>query len=224
MGRRLGNLLRRTSLATRTMERTVMGVFRDMSGAERALNELRDAGFARDDVSFVTKDRSGTRPEEARGTAGAETKGLTSGALIGALGGGALGWLLGIGALPIPGIGPVLAGGALATALAGAAAGAVAGGLVGTLAGLGVPESEAREYEQAIKEGGVLVTVRSGNDREVERARDILRRAGAEQVDDFRGDRRHIHDAGAEERSAGGRPGDGQTQREGERQREAVSG
>jgi hypothetical protein len=95
----------------------------------------------------------------------------------GGLLGGALGLLVGLGALAIPGIGPVLAGGALATAfglgggtaVAGAGIGAAAGGVLGALVGLGIPEHEAKHFEAGFQAGGVLVTVNGG-----ERALDAL--------------------------------------------------
>jgi uncharacterized protein (TIGR02271 family) len=92
--------------------------------------------------------------------------------------GGVLGLLAGVGALAIPGIGPIIAGGALASTLAGAGIGAAAGGLVGALVGMGVPEEEARYYDRAVREGGILVTVRAPI-RAVE-ARRILRDCGAQ--------------------------------------------
>ena len=89
---------------------------------------------------------------------------------------------MGLGALVIPGIGPVLAGGALATAfgLAGAGIGAAAGGIGGALVGMGIPEEEARYFERGFREGGVLVTV-NGRDQVPEALR-ILERHGADAV------------------------------------------
>ncbi len=82
---------------------------------------------------------------------------------------GALGGLLvGLGALTIPGIGPVIAAGPLAVALStltgvgvGAVAGGVTGGLLGALIGLGIPEQEAHYYAEGVRRGGVLVTVQA---------------------------------------------------------------
>ena len=100
--------------------------------------------------------------------------------------GGALGLLVGIGALAIPGIGPVVAGGMLAsafgitggTAVAGAGIGAATGGIVGALVGLGIPEAEAQHFETGIRAGRTLVTVGAGG-RAME-ALAILRRNGAD--------------------------------------------
>ena len=95
--------------------------------------------------------------------------------VTGALGGGVLGgitgYLVAIGALTIPGIGPVLAAGALAealgvvagTAAVGAGIGAAAGGLVGVLVGMGIPEDEARHFERGLGSEQALVTVKAGD-------------------------------------------------------------
>lgn len=77
-------------------------------------------------------------------------------------GGGVIGLLAGVGALAIPGIGPIIADGALASTLAGAGIGAAAGGLLGALVGMGIPEEDARYFERGFREGGVLVTVQAG--------------------------------------------------------------
>jgi hypothetical protein len=172
---------RGTSSATRYA--TVVGVFNDLAPAEGLLEDLRRAGFDRDQLSIVGKDR-GVR---TGGTTGAEGKAAGAGAVLGGIAGGALGWLLGIGALTIPGIGPVVAAGALATTLGGAAAGAVAGGLLGALVGLGIPEQEARGYEARVREGGVLLVVTANSYEQEENAEEILRRGGAAEVRSYKG-------------------------------------
>ena len=86
-------------------------------------------------------------------------EGATTGALSGGAIGGTVGLLAGIGALAIPGLGPFLAAGPIMAALSGAAAGATAGGVDGGLLGLGIPEYEAKAYEDRIKKGGYLVAV-----------------------------------------------------------------
>lgn len=138
--------------------------------AERAIEELRQAGFHDDQIGFVMKgEETGTKETEVSGGAG--------GAVGGALTGGAVGGVLGaIAAGLIPGIGPVIAGGILAGVLGGAAAGAAAGGLIGALVDAGVPEEEARYYDREFQSGRAIVTVRTGgryND-----AAEILRRYG----------------------------------------------
>jgi hypothetical protein len=73
--------------------------------------------------------------------------------------GGTIGLLAGLGTLAIPGLGPFIAAGPIMAALSGAAAGATAGGLVGALIGMGIPEYEAKAYENRLKNGGYLVAV-----------------------------------------------------------------
>jgi hypothetical protein len=165
---------------------TVAGVFADRDDAERAINALKDAGFSGDQIGVAMRDRTaqGELVEDTGTNVGA---GAATGAVGGGLLGGLVGFLVGVGALAIPGIGPVIAGGALAsafgiaggTAVAGAGIGAVAGGIAGALVGLGIPEAEARYMESGFRRGGVLVTVNAGAGRAVE-AVDLLERYGAD--------------------------------------------
>lgn len=164
---------------------TVAGLFREREAAVAAINDLKDAGFRPDDVGVAMRDRTeqGALAEET-GTKAAE--GATAGAVGGGLLGGLVGFLVGVGALAIPGIGPVVAGGALATAfglgggtaVAGAGIGAAAGGIAGALVGMGIPDEEAKHFETGFREGGVLVTVRAGP-RAME-ALAVLERHGAD--------------------------------------------
>jgi hypothetical protein len=91
--------------------------------------------------------------------------------------------LAGLAGLAIPGIGPILAAGpiaaALGGALGGAGLGAAAGGLIGALTDMGVPEHEARHYEDAVRQGKTLVTVRSEDDAAAERVASIMDSCGA---------------------------------------------
>ena len=96
--------------------------------------------------------------------------------------GGGLGWLVGIGALAIPGVGPFIAAGPIMAALAGAAVGAAAGGLTGALIGLGIPEYEAKQYEGKILKGNMLISVHTEDGDEVDRAKEIFKREGAQDI------------------------------------------
>lgn len=166
-----------------TTGHTVAGVFESQGDAEKALNELKDAGFSPDQVSVVAKDTRETQSMVERSDmAGAETSGAATGALLGGLTGGIAGWLVGIGALAIPGIGPIVAAGALATTLGGAAVGAVAGGLIGALVGAGIPEDDARTYESHVKEGRILITAQAATGQQAEAARDAFDRYGGSDV------------------------------------------
>lgn len=110
--------------------------------------------------------------------------GAKAGAATGAAAGGLGGLLVGLGALAIPGIGPVIAGGAaataIATALTGGAIGAAAGGLTGALVGLGIPENQAKVYNDRLNRGDYLVMI-DGTEDEVRRAETILKRRGIQE-------------------------------------------
>jgi hypothetical protein len=165
---------------------TVAAIFADRNQAERAIDGLRTAGFSGEQIGVALRDRHETG-ELVEDTGTNAVEGAVSGALGGGLLGGVAGFLVGlISALAIPGIGPIVAGGALAsalgaaggTAVAGAGIGAAAGGLVGALSGMGIPEEEARYLETGFRSGGVLVTVNAGH-RAAE-ALGILERHGGE--------------------------------------------
>lgn len=172
------------------MPNTVIAAFSSVNEAENAIETLKSEGYNPKEMTIMMKDR-----EEARAVAndtGADTaKGAVSGATTGGMIGGLTGLLVGIGAITIPGIGPFLAAGPLATALgltgaaattvSGAATGAVAGGLIGALMSLGLSEDDAKVYETTIKEGGVVVAVPS-MENENNHVTQILDDSGATQV------------------------------------------
>jgi len=149
--------------------------------AERIVNQLRAAGFASDDVSVLFPDKTGTR-DFAHEQHTKAPEGAATGAGTGGLLGGGLGWLVGIGALAIPGVGPFIAAGPIMAALAGAAVGAAAGGLTGALVGLGIPEYEAKQYEGKILKGNMLISVHTEDGDEVDRAKEIFKREGAQDI------------------------------------------
>jgi hypothetical protein len=149
--------------------------------AERIVNQLRAAGFAGDDVSVLFPDKTGTR-DFAHEQHTKAPEGAATGAGTGGLLGGGLGWLVGIGALAVPGVGPFIAAGPIMAALAGAAVGAAAGGLTGALVGLGIPEYEAKQYEGKILKGNMLISVHTEDGDEVDRAKEIFKREGAQDI------------------------------------------
>jgi hypothetical protein len=108
---------------------------------------------------------------------GAET--TVAGVATGLTVGGLLGYLAGIGAITVPGFGPLLAAGPLVASLAGAGA---AGGLLAALAGLGLHEDDARRYEGRLREGGILLSVHCDDNGWVDRATSIFKETGAEHV------------------------------------------
>jgi len=134
----------------------VIGLFDKPQDAEGAARALRDAGFK--DISFV-----GNNANNAYDTGDTEAaEGAGAGATGGAVLGGLAGLLVGLGALVIPGIGPVVAAGTLATALGstavGAGIGAASGGLVGGLVGAGVSDDDANVYAEGIRRGGSVLS------------------------------------------------------------------
>jgi len=159
-----------------TTQRTVaVGVFDDAQAAQKAVNELRRVGFREDQIGVVsrhTDEVSGGTAVSERGSKAATgaAAGVATGAGLGAL------WGIGILAGALPVIGPAIAGGALATILSSAAAGAAVAGLTGALIGLGLPEEEARYYEDEFKAGRTVVTVKA--DGRYDEAVAILRRFG----------------------------------------------
>lgn len=158
-------------------ERLIVGMFHDREHAERAIRDLRNAGFTDQDIGVALKGER-SAGELAEGPATHVEEGATTGAVGGGILGGVLGLLAGAGAVVLPVIGPVAAAGWLGATLAGAGIGAAAGGLVGALIGAGIPEEDARYFEAGLTEGRILVTVEPGH-RDVD-AVTILRRHDAD--------------------------------------------
>ena len=157
------------------------GIYPSSLQAERAVDTLISAGFSGNDISVLMPDNEGTR-EFAHEKNTKAPEGTTTGVVTGGAVGGTLGLLAGIGALAIPGVGPLIAAGPLVAALAGVGAGGAVGGLVGALVGMGIPEYEAKRYEGRVKNGGVLLSVHCASSDEVSRAKDVLKGTGADDV------------------------------------------
>lgn len=158
--------------------KTVIGLYKRFEDAQQVVHALRDAGFESSSINMIAGDSQGQYSRYLEGDANqredvgdSAAKGAGVGAVLGGLGG----LLLGLGALAIPGIGPVIAAGPIVAALAGAGVGAVAGGLVGALVDMGVPEEHAQAYADGVKQGGTLVTVQA-EDTRVQIANEILNR------------------------------------------------
>lgn len=185
------------------MNKTVLGVFSSEQAAEQAVQSLRQSGFTTNEISIVSKQRrgqsgggrsgavqnrqdgngnltsggTGITGNTSGGRADLNTDGVTDGVASGATWGGLAGLALGAGALAVPGIGPLLAAGPLAAALTGAATGGLAGGLIDW----GVPEDVGKDYENHVREGGVLAVIRVSENKADEAAK-ILRNNGAQDV------------------------------------------
>jgi hypothetical protein len=149
--------------------------------AVRIANRLRKSGFSASDISVLAPDRSGVRDLGHQNSTKAP-EGAAAGAGTGALLGGALGWLAGIGALAIPGVGPLIAAGPILATLSGAALGGTMGGLAGALAGAGIPEFEAQQFEGRLREGNILISIHAEDSDEASRIRQILNEEKAENI------------------------------------------
>ena len=163
------------------MGTTVYGIANSEAQAIRIANRLRTSGFTPDDISMLYPDRTGVR-ELGTDNSTKAPEGAAAGASAGALIGGSLGWLVGIGALAIPGVGPLIAAGPLLAALSGLAVGGTVGGLSGALVGAGIPEYEAQQYEGRLRAGHILMSVHCNDSEEAGRAREILSEEKAEDI------------------------------------------
>ena len=163
------------------------GLFYSRDEAESAVRDLKAGGYDMDQVSVIAKDADQVAGHETTEKIGNKAdEGATTGALTGGTLGGITGLLVGLGALAIPGLGPILLAGAeataIATTLAGAGIGAAAGGLIGALIGLGIPEEKAKIYSDRVGRGSFLVMV-TGTGLEIDRAATIMRQHGVEEFD-----------------------------------------
>ncbi|MCE9563147.1 MAG: hypothetical protein K8U57_13980 [Planctomycetes bacterium] len=162
-------------MATSATCTTVAGVFATRAAAERAIAELRSSGYQDDQIGLIAQDASG-KAVKTDGAGHRDTN-AGEGAALGAAAGAVAGATVGAGILAgvIPVIGPVLALGTLGTILVNAAGGAAIAGLAGLLIGWGIPEDDAKYYENQVALGRYLVTVECGTGND---ARDLLSRHG----------------------------------------------
>jgi hypothetical protein len=160
---------------------SVFGIVKSHSQAEQIVEGLQEAGFPVSEISILLPDDQG-KHDIGHVKATKAPEGATTGATAGGVTGGVLGLLAGIGALAIPGVGPFIAAGPIMAALSGTAIGATTGGVVGGLIGLGIPEIEAKRYEDKLKAGNYLIAVHAGDGDEKDRAKEIFKNAGAEDI------------------------------------------
>lgn len=193
------------------LTKRAVGIFSSYREAEAALRELRTSGFPMTKVSVISKNAEAghsvggvgvsDKPKEDQVAGGAK-----AGAVAGAATGGLIGLIGSLTAFTIPGIGPVLAGGTLATILAdtllGGAIGAATGGLVGALVGLGVPEDRARVYNDRVSRGDYLVVV-EGSEDDINRAQTILHRGGIQEWGVYDASHEHNRVTGTNRRAVG---------------------
>lgn len=135
--------------------KTVSRVYDTYSQARDAVAAVEKAGVPASEISLIANKHVSDRHNEVTDVSKAGT-----GAGIGGVVGGGAGLLAGLGLLAIPGLGPVVAVGWLASLAVGAAAGATAGGLVGALVSAGTSDDHAHVYSESIRRGGTLVSAR----------------------------------------------------------------
>jgi hypothetical protein len=157
------------------------GIYHNRSQAEHAVDKLVGTGFHAADISVLYSESQGTK-DFAHKKSTKAPEGAAAGATTGAVAGGALGLLAGLGAIAIPGVGPLIAAGPIMATLAGMGTGGAVGGLVGALAGAGVPEYEAKRYEGFMKKGGILLSVHCEDSEKVSQAKELLKKTGAEDI------------------------------------------
>lgn len=134
------------------MVRTITRSYETYEDARNVVARLEEAGIASSAISLLGRQQGG---DDRTG----------EGAGLGGLVGGAAGLLAGLGIIAVPGIGPVVAVGWLASTAAGAAVGVLAGGLVGALMDSGINERDANYYAETVRRGGSIVSVRTPDER-----------------------------------------------------------
>lgn len=164
------------------MATAIFCIVKSPTQADRIVHALKtDAGVMDKDISVLFPDTGGSKDFAYEHNTKAP-EGSITGAGAGGVTGGALGLLAGIGALAIPGVGPLIAAGPILAALSGAAVGAAVGGIAGALIGMGIPEFEAKRYENLIKGGNILISVHSEERNDTKRIKAIFKDAGAEDI------------------------------------------
>src|SRR5271154_2679029 len=159
----------------------VFGIYTTVASADNATDSLVKSGFSASDISALLPENLGTK-QLGTEKATKAPEGATAGAGTGAVLGGTLGLLAGIGALAIPGVGPLIAAGPIMAALAGVGVGGAVGGFTGALIGLGIPEYEAKRYEGRLQKGGILLSVHCDSSDAVKRAKEIMKITSAEDI------------------------------------------
>lgn len=162
-------------------KKSVFCIATSRTQANQIVDQLKAADFSNKDISALFADKEfGHDFALEKNTKAPE--GAVAGVGTGGVIGGALGWIAGIGALAIPGVGPFIAAGPIMAALSGAALGATVGGITGGLIGMGIPELEAKRYEDKLQKGNILISVHIESSEEIDRAKEIFSRAGGENI------------------------------------------
>jgi hypothetical protein len=168
-----------------SVAKTVIGLMDNLHEAQAVVREFIASGIAREDIGFMANQRhavpDSAHLNESEGSRAAS--GALTGAGTGAALGGIAGLALAVAPLAIPGIGPILAAGPIAAALTGAGVGAVAGSVIGSLTNIGVTEEQAHYYAEALRRGGILVTVAAESQAQVDNVVAVMKRHGAVDIE-----------------------------------------
>jgi hypothetical protein len=163
------------------MKKSVIGIVHTRVEAENLVDALRTSGFTDNDISVLFPDKGGSK-DFAHDNSTKAPEGATTGGVTGGVIGGTLGLLAGIGAIAIPGVGPLIAAGPIMAALSGAAAGATVLGIAGALIGLGIPEYEAKMYEGKVRDGNILLAVHCDSNDQQKRAEELFKETEASDI------------------------------------------
>lgn len=164
------------------MSKAIVSIAKNVGQVESIVDRLQtQAAIPVSDISVLVPDTSEAR-DIGHVKATKAPEGATTGVVAGGITGGVLGLLAGIGTLAIPGLGALIAAGPIMGALGGAAAGGATGGIVGALIGMGIPEFEAKAYEDKLRDGNYLIAVHNVDGKHAGNVRDILKHEGAEHI------------------------------------------
>jgi hypothetical protein len=160
----------------------VFGIYSTRTAVENATDSLIRAGFPAADISVLLPESLGGPKDMGTEKATKAPEGAAAGVTSGGAIGGTLGVLAGVGLLAIPGLGPFIAAGPIMAGLAGLGVGGAVGGVTGALIGMGIPEFEAKRYEGRLQKGRILLSVHCDTSEEINRAKEVLKATGAEDV------------------------------------------
>jgi hypothetical protein len=162
--------------------RTIAGVFSSMADLERAVRDLERTGISEENISVIAGNDAGRHREYLEKAKNASVS-TGAAAASGASFGGGMGILATLVALAIPGVGPVIAGGAIAVVLGGLGVGAASGGLIAALRNMSIPHEEAPLYEEAVRRG-VLMLVVMVDEPEEQQVVALMKENGARDLQD----------------------------------------
>jgi hypothetical protein len=162
----------------------VFGIYSTRVAVENATDSLVKAGFPTSDISVLLPERLGGPKDMGTEKAAKAPEGTAAGVTAGGIIGGTLGLLVGVGLVAIPGLGPFIAAGPIMAGMAGLGlgVGGAVGAFTGMLISMGIPEFEAKRYEDRLQRGGILLSVHCDTAEEIRRAKEVVERTGGEDV------------------------------------------